>query len=131
MQTYYVAFQKSNFRRPWHLFTWNKYEHCWVFYQDPQGTSIKVEAILSRLSVESSDYSLEALAKIHLKHEDIIDIVKISLPVPPYLSYTIHGFINCVTIVKFAIGLSDWLIFTPEQLRRRLLRLGGRSLKNE
>jgi len=137
-RTYYVVFQNSFFHRPWHCFTWNRYQHCWVFYPKYMGppglltrlSTIKVEPLSTFIDTDYWPCDPEEVAKEFIKEDYIIDIVKISLNLPKNVSYNIRGFINCVTIVKSVMGLCKWFVMTPQQLRRYLLRIGGRSLKN-
>ena len=137
-RTYYVVFQNSSFHRPWQIFTWNGYKHCWVFFpkfMGPPGlmtrqTTIKVESLSTFLDIDHWSCEPEEIASEFIKQDYILDIVKISLPLPSNLSYNIRGLINCVTIVKSVMGLSKFVIMTPQQLRRYLLKIGGRSLKN-
>lgn len=84
----------------------------------------------SFLNVDHWNCDPEEIASEFIKLDSILVIIKILLPIPLNLSYNIRGFINCVTIVKFFIGLSNWFVMTLQQLRRCLLKIGGRSLKN-
>lgn len=130
-------YQQSHYRRPWKIFTWNGFDHTWLFYPkimgppgpDTRHGAIKVESLANCLETEFWDCEPGKIAFDIIKDDSILDIVKIRLPIPNNLSYTIHGFINCVTIVKFVMGLNKWFIMTPQQLHRYLLRNGGRSLK--
>jgi len=137
-RVYYVVFQNSPYHRPWNIFTWNGYQHVWVFfpkYMGPPGlmtrqTTIKVEPLSTFLDVDHWPYNPEELASEFIKENHILDVVKISLPLPKTVSYNIRGLMNCVTTVKSVMGLFKWFVMTPQQLRRYLLRIGGRSLKN-
>ena len=137
IRTYYVVFQNSFFHRPWQFWTWNGYQHVWVFfpkYMGPPGLltkqyTLKVEPLSTFLDIDFWPADPEEIAQEFIKQDYIVDIVKIVLPLPSNLSYTIRGLINCVTIVKSVLGLSKWFILTPQQLHRYLLRIGGRSLK--
>lgn len=137
-RTYYVVFQKSKYHRPWNCFTWNGWQHTWVFfakYQGPPGLltpqhTIKVEPLATFLDVDYWADSPENVAKEFINEQKIKDIVKIMLPLPKTVSYNIRGLINCVTLVKSVMGLSKWFVMTPQQLHRYLLRIGGKSLKN-
>jgi len=137
-RTYYVVFQNSLFHRPWQIFTWNGFQHVWVFYPKYMGPpgllttkhTIKVEPLSTYLDTDYWAADPELVAKEFIKEDYIIDIVKISLPLPSNLSYSIRGLTNCVTVVKSVMGLCKWFVMTPQQLRRYLLRIGGRSLKN-
>jgi len=139
LRTYYVVFQKSKYRRPWHIFTWNRYEHVWVFfpkYLGPPGlltrqSTLKIEPLSTFIDTDYWDADPEEVAEAFLKEDYILDIVKISLHLPGSVSYNIRGFINCVTIIKSVMGLCKWFVMTPQQLHRYLLRIGGESLKNE
>lgn len=139
IRTYYVVFQNSLFHRPWHIFTWNGFQHVWVFYPKYMGppglltrqSTIKVEPLSTFIDVDYWDCEPEEIAQEFIKEDYILDIVKISFQIPLNVSYNIRGLINCVTIVKSVMGLCKWFVMTPQQLRRYLLRIGGRSLKNE
>jgi len=138
LRTYYVVFQKSKYHRPWHVFTWNRYEHVWVFfpkYLGPPGlltrqSTLKVEPLATFIDTDYWDADPEEVAEAFLKEDYVLDIVKITLRLPESVSYNIRGFINCVTIVKSVMGLCKWFVMTPQQLHRYLLRIGGESLKN-
>jgi len=137
-RTYYVVFQSTTFRRPWNLFTWNGYQHVWLFYPKylgPPGllthqATIKIEPLSTYLDTDYWACDPDVIAQDFIKEDYVRDIVKISLPLPSNLSYNIRGLINCVTIIKLIMGVGKWFIFTPQQLRRYLLRIGGRSIKN-
>lgn len=137
-RTYYVVFQNSVFHRPWQIFTWNGFEHCWVFfpkYMGPPGLltrqhTLKVEPLSTFIDVDYWATDPEEVAAEFIKEDFILDIVKISLSLPETVSYNVRGLINCVTVVKSVMGLGKWFVMTPQQLRRYLLRIGGRSLKN-
>jgi len=137
-RTYYVVFQNSFFHRPWHVFTWNRYQHVWVFfpkYMGPQGLlttqhTIKVEPLSTFVDVDYWAADPEEVATEFIKEGHILDIVKISLCLPETVSYNVRGLINCVTVVKSVMGLGKWFVMTPQQLHRYLLRIGGKGLKN-
>ena len=137
-RTYYVVFQNSSFHRPWQIFTWNKYQHCWVFfpkYMGPPGlmtrlSTIKVEPLSTYLDVDYWPTDPEEIALAFIKDDYILDVVKISLPLPKTVHYNIRGLINCVTVVKSVMGLCKWFVMTPQQLHRYLIKIGGRSMKN-
>lgn len=137
-RTYYVVFQKSFYDRPWHILCQNGYEHVWVFYPKflgPPGLlthqrTIKIEPLATFLDTDYWNADPESIAQEFIKEDYIKDIVKIVLPLRRSVHYNIRGIINCVTIIKFVIGLTKWFVFTPQQLRRCLLRMGGRSMKN-
>ncbi len=137
-RTYYVVFQKSKHHRLWHIFTWNGFQHCWVFYPKYMGlpglltrqSTIKIELLATFLDTDYWEASPEEVAAEFAKEDYVLDIVKITLPLPSITHYSLRGFINCVTIVKTVLGLCSFLTLTPQQLRRYLLRIGGRSLKN-
>jgi len=137
LRTYYVVFQKSSSHRPWHFWTWNGYEHCWVFfakYKGPAGLltrkhTIKVEPLSAFIDIDYWEADPEEVAAEFLKEEHILDIVRISLLLPTTTNYKLRGLINCVTVVKTVMSLGEWFILTPQQLRRYLLRKGGKSLK--
>ncbi len=137
-RTYYVVFQSSKYHRPWNCFTWNQWQHTWVFfakYQGPPGLlttqhTLKVEPLSTFLDIDYWPEHPEKIAKEFIKEDYIKDIVEILLPLPKNVSYNIRGLINCVTLVKSVMGLSKWFVMTPQQLHRYLLRIGGRSLKN-
>jgi len=135
-RTYYVVFQKSKHRRPWHCFTWNGFQHVWLFYPKylgppglltPRGT-IKVEPLSTFIDTDYWPFDPEYVASEFLKAEYVLDIVKITLPIFSTKHYHLRGFINCVTIVKSVMGLCSFFTLTPQQLRRYLLRIGGESL---
>jgi len=138
IRTYYVVFQNTLFHRPWRLFTWNGYQHVWLFYPKYMGPpglltrqhTIKVEPLSTYLDTDYWACEPEEIAEEIIKEDYILDIIKISLPLPSNVSYNIRGLITCVTIVKFVMGLSKWFVMTPQQLHRYLLRIGGRSMKN-
>lgn len=137
-RTYYVVFQNSKYHRPWQCFTWNGWQHVWIFfakYQGPPGLltpqhTLKVEPLSTFLDIDYWPASPEIVAKEFINEDYIKDIVQIFLPLPKNVSYNVRGFINCVTLVKLVMGLSGFLVMTPQQLHRYLLRMGGRSLKN-
>lgn len=129
-RTYYVVFQKTHRWAPWYWFLGRGARHCWIFYEHTPDSSIKIEPLANFIDTDYWPTPAREIAVAFLKKSAVIDIVKIILPLPENLSYTIHGFINCVTLCKFALGVFDFFIFTPEQLRKHLLKLGGRSLKN-
>ena len=138
-RTYYVVFQNSSYHRPWHIFTWNGYQHVWVFfpkYLGPPGlltrqSTLKIEPLATFIDIDYWDADPEEVAELFIKEDYILDIVKISLRLPESVSYNIRGLINCVTIVKSVMGLVKWFVMTPQQLHRYLFRIGGRSLKND
>lgn len=93
-------------------------------------TTIKIEPLSTFLDVDYWSADPEEIAQEFIKENYIVDVVKISLPLPKTVSYNIRGLINCVTTVKSVMGLCKWFIMTPQQLHRYLLRNGGRSMKN-
>lgn len=92
--------------------------------------TLKVEPLSTFLDVDYWATDPEKVAQEFIKEDFIVDVVKISLPLPKTVHYNIRGLINCVTTVKSVIGLCKWFVMTPQQLHRYLLRIGGRSLKN-
>jgi len=137
-KVFYIVFQKSFFNRPWQCFTWNNYEHTWVFFEKylgepglmtPRGT-IKVEPLSNFIEADYWNAEPEIVATEFLTQKHIIDIVRIGLPWKSKVTYTFRGFIGCVTVVKAILGLKAWWVMTPQQLRRYLIKLGGRSLKH-
>lgn len=127
-RTYYVAFQKSSHQRPWHIFTRGGYEHIFLLYPQDSGT-IKINPLSMQLLSEYIPCPPEQLMPQITESPKIMDVVKIVLPLSSNLSYNIRGLINCVTIVKFVLGITKWFILTPRQLHRHLLKIGGRSVK--
>jgi len=134
---FYVVFTDSIYIRPWHIFTVGRWKHCWVFspaYMGPIG--LLTPRLTIRLNPLSTygDYdfwlgSPEEVSADFIKLEEVLDIVKITLPLIKDSSYNIRGLLNCVTLVKYILGLKCWWVMTPQQLHRRLLKLGGKSLK--
>jgi len=92
-------------------------------------STIKVEPLSTYLDVDYWSVDPEEIAKEFIKDDYILDVVKISLPLPKNVSYNIRGLINCVTVVKSVLGLGKWFVLTPQQLHRYLIRIGGRSMK--
>jgi len=91
---------------------------------------VKAEPLSTYLSLDLWEAEPEEVAAEFLKEKYVLDIVRITLSLPTTTGYSMRGLINCVTMVKLILGLGKWFILTPQQLRRYLLRLGGKSLLN-
>lgn len=136
---FYVVFTDSAHLRPWHIFTFGRWKHCWLFipaYLGPPGLLteqkvIRVNALSTYIDLDFWEGTPDQVSKEFLQEKNVVDIVKISLPLVKKSSYNIRGILNCVTIVKSFLGLKCWWIMTPKQLRRHLLSLGGKSLRSE
>ncbi len=136
-RTFYVIFQDSPYKRPWHLFTHGRYKHCWLItptFEGPPGLltpqkTVRINALSNYVDVDYWDAHPHEVVKDFLKEENVVDIVKICLPLRKSVSYNLRGVINCITIPKAFMGINAWWIFTPQQLRRYLLKNGGQSMK--
>ena len=136
-RTFYVVFQDSSSTNFWNIITFKSWKHCWLFtpaYLGPPGLLtpqkvVRINTLLAYLDVDFWDGSPSQVAKEFMCQPNVVDIVKITLPLRKSVSYTIRGLINCVTIVKSFMGLKCWWIITPQQLHRYLLRHGGISMR--
>ena len=127
-QTYYVVFQKSESNRFWNYFLWNHYDHVFLLQPHLEGT-LKLNPLANNIIIDYIPHPTHEVADSYRTHEQVIDIVIINLPLVLQSGYTARGIITCVTIVKATLGIGKWFILTPQQLRRHLLRIGGRSIK--
>ena len=128
-RTFYVVFTDSQHLRPWHLFNYGDWKHCWLFCPTSNNKVIRINALSTYADLDYWDGSPEEVAQEFICEPNVVDIVKITLPLVKKVSYNVRGILNCVTIVKAFMGLNCWWIMTPQQLHRFLKRKGGRSLK--
>ncbi len=70
----------------------------------------------------------ENIAVEFIKQHQVKDIIKVRMRLKSD-GVIFRGIITCVSIVKAAMGIKAWWVMTPQQLRRYLLRHGGKSLK--
>ena len=127
---YYVVFQKSDSKelnRPWRCLTWNNFDHVWLFHPHLEG-ALKINPLSNRIIIDYFPESLKEVLLFYKKHQHVIDIIKIKLPLGVTLGYSLRGIITCVSIIKAVLGIGAWFVITPQQLRRHLLKIGGRSL---
>lgn len=127
-RTFYVLFEHSPDTELWHKYICRGWEHCWIL-QDCQGSSVSINMLTSFISVHNYDNPPEILVNEYIIGKLVHDIVKISLPFKSTRAYTVRGFLNCVTLVKGLLNIKKPFIFTPRQLHKHLLSIGGKSMK--
>jgi hypothetical protein len=58
-------------------------------------------------------------------------VVKIAIDQKFTGAYVPRGLLTCVSLIKAALGLKAWFVWTPEHLARYLLRSGGSLIERE
>lgn len=128
MRTFYVIFEYTPYALSWDKFIFTKWKHCFIL-QDFDTTAVSINCLASFISVHNYEHKASILIDEYILRPDVLDIVKISLPLEATKKYTVRGMLNCVTLVKALLDIRKLFIFTPKQLYSHLLSLGGKSLK--
>lgn len=121
-QTWLVGFLPSPNSGVYRLFAGKS--HCFCFRYDPSFCRwLLVEHSVVGLDVRiMAEYQAEHLIQTCLKHGHLIRVKggpkKIVIR-PPLL-------MTCTEVVKSQLGIRDWRIWTPNQLRSALLKRGAK-----
>jgi len=136
--TAYVVFQGAEHRRAWRIFTRRGWRHCWLIIPaNPprhslfaKSASILIGSQTDHVSVDFVQRPALELAQAALE-DGVTCVIKIAIDQKFTGAYVPRGLLTCVSLVKAALGLKAWFVWTPEHLARYLLRNGGRLIERE
>lgn len=130
--TCYVVFQDSGTPAWWDGFVIPGFRHCWLMmpsYSPARGlaatiSTLKIEPLGDYLDISHwQKRPDEAAAEIDALPETTVVIAfRATLP-PERMTFPrgIRGLPTCVSMVKYALGLSAWSVWTPKHLCDYLL----------
>lgn len=125
----FVVFQPSSQPIFWDAFTSPAWRHCWLIlpcsYPSPglmaDVYSIKVEPVRWGIDFAVWWAEPEIVAREFYK-AGVTAIVQVDVDLPPkHSGFIPRGLPTCVTMVKAALGLRAWNVWTPKALFRYLL----------
>jgi len=125
--TVYVAFQDLDRGAWWDGFCIPGFRHCWIMrptYSPARGlaatqSTLKIEPVADYFHVEHWQKRTEDAAREINDLDETTAVVSIraTLPPPePTFPRGIRGIPTCVSMVKYALGLRAWSVWTPKHL---------------
>lgn len=134
--TAYVVFQGAEHRRAWRIFTRRGWRHCYLimpaFYPEPSTSAERLSMLVNpgtdHVAIDLIRSSPAKLVEMALD-EGATCAIKIAIDQKFTGAYVPRGLLTCVSLVKAALGLGAWYVWTPEHLARYLLRNGGELLR--
>lgn len=136
--TAYVVFQGAEHRRAWRIFTRRGWRHCWLIMPaNPPKHSLFAKAFAILIGSQTDHVSVDFVQRpsAELAQEALKDgatcVIKIAIDQKFTGAYVPRGLLTCVSLVKAALGLKAWYVWTPKHLARYLLRSGGRLIERE
>lgn len=134
--TAYVIFQEGGELSWWDAFTQPGFRHCWLvlpsFYPEEsllaREFASKIECLKWGIDMAVWFADCATVVDHFLKTGQITVAVAVDITIPAHPGrIPQRGFITCVSIVKAALGLRAWKVWTPKQLCAYLLAdCGGR-----
>ena len=136
--TAYVVFQGAEHRRAWRIFTRRGWRHCWLIMPAKvsgvslfaEQSTVMINPGTDHIAVDFVQRSPKALAQDALA-EGATCVIKIRIDQKFTGAYVPRGLLTCVSLIKAALGLRAWYVWTPEHLARHLLRVGGELITRE
>lgn len=136
--TAYVVFQGAEHRRAWRIFTRRGWRHCWLIMpaNPPRHSlfakagSILISAGTDHVSIDHVQRPAKELAQSAL-NDGATCVIKIAIDQKFTGAYVPRGLLTCVSLIKAALGLKAWFVWTPEHLARYLLRNGASLIERE
>lgn len=136
--TAYVVFQGAEHRRAWRIFTRRGWRHCWLvlpaFYPAPglgaERYSVMINPGTDHVAIDVLFRSPKSIVDAALS-EGATCAIKIAIDQKFTGAYVPRGLLTCVSLIKAALGLKAWYVWTPEHLARHLLRNGGEIITGE
>ncbi len=131
--TAWVVFSGSEARSFWRLFNRRGWRHVRLllpaYYPEPGLTAdvytLFVDPRSNYVDVRVIWLPPEECARQLMEH-GATAIIKFPVDHFRYRDYVPRGFLTCVSLPKAILGIRSWMIITPWQLARYLLRTGGK-----
>lgn len=130
-QTFYVVFESvTTHWTIWNWYTEPDWRHCWLmkaaYFPEPglmaEVFTHKLEPLRWGMDFDFWFAHPEDVSREFLQL-GATAVVKVRMEVPrDYLEYVPRGFITCVSVIKAALGIRDWAVWTPKQLFLYLVR---------
>lgn len=130
-----VVFEGSDHAGIWSPLLKPGFRHCYVllpfWYPEPSLTAVqwtvKIEATSWGVDYDVLYHSPETVAFACLKGGSRT-AVKFPVAIDAKPGYVLRGLLNCVSVIKSMLSLTDWWVITPKQLHDQLLAQGGEVL---
>jgi len=118
----------DNQKKWWNKFLNINYKHCFIIQVfnlfDGKEIFVVLENLYNSINIEISCIDIEDLPSLV---DNLTCIVEYNILINPYKKQNIEP-ITCVTIIKKLIGLKNIFIQTPLQLKKYLIRNGGKII---
>lgn len=111
--------------RWWNLFTGYKYAHCWVVFEE--GTCVSVNPLIWGIQVSFYDGTLED----YINEVNAQAVYTLDIDYNPVDNTKYRGLYSCVSITKAMLGINDWRILTPKQLKNFLDKCYVRNKRDD
>ena len=130
---YYIVFGKEDaFAGWWCFFTAKKWRHVAIFWgvcSEFKGGYVQhVEYVRGQIKVDVYPFSVVDWVQRLQDTERVNTIIEYRVDKIEPFHYNLRGLMTCVSISKSIIGVKAFFVWTPKQLVRKLLSLGGREL---
>lgn len=121
MRTYYIVFERAQYRRRWHRFTGLDYAHCYAFYQHNDQTVV-INQSIRFMGVEVLDRHIgDVIAEVIANDATAIISYKAHYH---YANIEMFKYLfTCVGVVKSLLNIQSRAI-TPKQLYKTLKKKG-------